>query len=94
MCEHLAQLEQVLLDRGIPVTFRGQPWTTNCREWVYFDCYLDLELIRRRLRLAPCVHDHINLDTKSGEERGFVCTEHHDAVMGVPHPSDRCPIVT
>jgi hypothetical protein len=94
MCEHLSALEQELLGRGIAVTFRGKTWTTNCREWVYFDCYLDLESMRKRLALASCVQDHINLDSKSGEERGFVCTEHYDAIMGVPHPSDRCQTIT
>lgn len=46
VCEHLAELERELIAAGVPVTFRGQPWTSNCREWVYFACWLDRESIR------------------------------------------------
>ena len=93
MCEHLRQLEEELIGRGIAVTFRGQAWSRNCREWVYFSCYLDLAAVRARLALPACVVDHVNADPKSGEERGFVCTEHHDAVMGMPQPSRRHPTI-
>ena len=55
----------------------------GCREWVYFDCYLDLKSIRRRMTLADCVADHEHLGTHSGQEAGFVCTQCQDAVMGV-----------
>ncbi len=82
MCEHLQQLESELLARGTPLTFRGQAWSSNCREWAYFTCYLDLDSIRKRLNLAACVVDHENTDSHSGTERGFVCEEHHDGIMG------------
>lgn len=29
-----------LLDRGIAITYRGEAWSDNCREWAYFDCYI------------------------------------------------------
>src|SRR4051794_13129334 len=35
VCEHLAELEHALIAAHIPITFRGQLWTSNCREWVY-----------------------------------------------------------
>jgi hypothetical protein len=94
MCEHLIQLETELTERGIPITFRGQAWSRNCREWVYFTCYFDLASVRARLGLAPCVIDHVNDDPKSGEERGFVCSEHHDGIMGRPRASGEYPTVT
>ena len=58
LCEHLAELEQALIAANIPITYRGQPWTSNCREWVYFACWLDRPAIRARSQLADCVHDH------------------------------------
>ena len=88
-CEHLRQLEAELQFGGIPETFRGQAWSRNCREWVYFTCYLDLPAIRARLKLPPCVVDHVNDDPRSGLERGLVCEEHHDGIMGLPKASPR-----
>ena len=81
-CEHLRTLEQAILDRGIRETFRGAAWSRNCREWVYFECYIDLEAVRSRFVLADCVHDHQHRGTHDGQERGFVCSECHDGVMG------------
>jgi hypothetical protein len=40
MCEHLKPLENYLVDLGITETFRGQAWSKDCREWVYFACIL------------------------------------------------------
>jgi hypothetical protein len=93
MCEHLQQLEAELTSRGIPITFRGQAWSHNCREWVYFTCYLDLSAIRARLKFAPCIVDHTNDDPKSGREKGFVCQEHHDGIIGMPDPSQGYPTI-
>lgn len=41
-CEHLAALENALIDGGARETDRGQLWGTNCREWVYFAVTLDI----------------------------------------------------
>jgi len=87
LCEHLQPLEQALLAAGIPITFRGQAWSSNCREWVYFDCFLDRPAIRQRIPLAPCIKDHDHRGTHDGSESGFVCTQCHDAIMGL-HPSN------
>ncbi|HUE72525.1 MAG TPA: hypothetical protein VMP01_16695 [Pirellulaceae bacterium] len=57
-CYHLRDVEQALLASGIRETFRGAAWSHNCREWVYFDCYLDLSELRQRFPLADCVVDH------------------------------------
>jgi hypothetical protein len=86
-CEHLRPLEEELIARGIPETFRGAPWEMNNREWVYFACVLDLPALRARLALAPCVVDHVHRGTHDGSEAGFQCEEHHDAIMGA-HPGD------
>lgn len=85
VCEHLAKLEQELLRRGIKEIHRGQTWSKNCREWVYFECYLDLASLRARLAFEPCVMDHIHRGTHDGSEAGFVCSRCLDAIMGV-HP--------
>ncbi len=93
MCEHLREFEAELTALGITTTFRGVAWTANCREWVYFRCFIDLHAVRARIRFDPCIVDHINDDPKSGRERGFVCTEHDDAVIGLPDPSRHYPTV-
>ncbi len=81
-CEHLIALEQAILARGIPETFRGQPWTSNCREWVYFDCFIDIEAVARKLAFSDCVRQHLHRGTHDGQERGFVCSECHDGILG------------
>jgi hypothetical protein len=83
VCEHLAPLEKALLQSGARETARGQVWTRNCREWVYFDVVLDTVALRGRFPFAACVDVHENTDPKSGMERGFVCTACHDGVMGL-----------
>lgn len=88
MCEHLIELEKAIKEKGIKETFRGQAWTDNCREWVYFDCLLALEKLKLRFNFADCVIVQINNDSRSGMEAGFYCSLCKDAVMGV-HPQFR-----
>ncbi|MEZ5773359.1 MAG: hypothetical protein R3D33_01225 [Hyphomicrobiaceae bacterium] len=85
VCEHLKTLEAELLASGVREVHRGAVWSRNCREWVYFDCPLDLPALRARLAFAPCVIDHVHRGTHDGSEAGFVCTLCNDAIMGV-HP--------
>ena len=82
VCEHLRELENELLSSGVKETFRGQPWSDNCREWVYFDVCLDLEKLRERFDLDECVKDHEHYGTHDGQEAGFYCEVHKDGVMG------------
>ena len=82
ICPHLRALETELLAAGVAETFRGKAWTNNCRQWVYFDCFLDTAALRKRLNLAECVIDHVNDDVRSGQERGLACTIHHDGIIG------------
>lgn len=83
MCEHLSELENELKRLGITETCRGQVWTKNCREWAYFDCYLDIEKLRQRFHLPDFIKHHTNDDMKSGLEEGFVCELCNDAIMGL-----------
>ena len=85
-CKHLRELEQALHNAGVTETYRGQPWTKNCREWIYFDCILDLKALRERFSFAPCVVDHEHRGTHDGNELGFYCSECFDGIMGA-HPS-------
>lgn len=86
VCEHLSEVESALIARGITVTFRGQSWSEHCREWVYFDAYLDTARIRRAFALAECVHDHTHRGTLDGQEHGLACELCDDALMGLADP--------
>ena len=91
LCEHLRDIEKNLIDAGIKETYRGSPWSKNCREWVYFDIVLDVEKIKERYALDPCVVVHENLDPKSGQESGVFCELCHDAIMGTISGSKKFP---
>ena len=82
MCDHLSPLDNELKAKGFTETFRGQAWSDNCREWVYYDTILDLAEIRNRYQFPDFIITHVNEDPKSGLEAGFVCTFCHDGVMG------------
>jgi len=71
-----------MLARGIRETFRGAAWSLNCREWVYFDCFIDMAAVCSKFALADCVQEHVHRGTHDGQERGFVCAQCHDGVMG------------
>lgn len=95
VCEHLVQLERELLEAGIKVTYRGQAWSKNCREFVYFDCILDRNKIRERLCFPDCVKDHEHVGTHSGSESGFYCAQCKDGIMGYHHKAKRnCRVFT
>lgn len=82
LCACLAPLEREIIASGAVETSRGQAWSRNCREWVYFDLVFDIEALTSRFSFPPSVATHENTDPKSGLERGLVCNQHHDAVMG------------
>jgi len=87
-CEHLIELEKAIIAAGFQETFRGAAWSTNCREWVYFDCVLATDLIQQASGFAHCVKIHSHRGTHDGQEAGFVCDIHHDGIMG-HHPDAR-----
>lgn len=82
MCDHLLKLDLELKNRGIKETSRGQPWTLNCREWVYYDCVLNLEKLKTRFAFPDFITIHVNNDERSGLEAGFYCELCQDAVIG------------
>jgi hypothetical protein len=86
--EHLKPLEQAIATAGFEETFRGASWSKNCREWVYFDCVLPGDIIRKAFGFADCVKDHVHRGTQDGQESGFVCEIHNDGIMG-HHPGAR-----
>jgi hypothetical protein len=88
LCEHLRLLETAIASKGIRETFRGQAWSNNCREWVYFDCYIDQEKVRSDFALPACVQDHSHRGTHDGEESGFVCHACWDGILGAYEPTD------
>lgn len=83
ICRHLQHLEQALIEAGFKETCRGQVWSKNCREWVYYDVVLDIDAVKSLFPFESCIAIHENTDPKSGLERGFECLECHDAVMGL-----------
>jgi hypothetical protein len=91
-CEHLNPLEQAIIATGIRETFRGKAWSLNCREWVYFDCFIDTAAVRQSLTIPSCVVDHSHRGTHDGQEKGFVCSECHDAIMGRYEPAPEAPV--
>ncbi|HWB04569.1 MAG TPA: hypothetical protein VG796_16190 [Verrucomicrobiales bacterium] len=82
LCQHLQPIEQAIKVAGIRETYRGQPWSMNCREWIFVDCFLDTAAIRNRIAVPDCVQDHSHRGTHDGQERGFVCSACHDGIMG------------
>lgn len=89
VCSHLSELETELIEAGFAETFRGQAWSDNCREWVYFDVVLDVGALSERLVFGPTVKVHENSDPRSGLEIGFVCGQCHDGIMGRVEGSKR-----
>ncbi len=88
MCEHLIELERALIQKGIKETYRGQAWSENCNEWIYFDCILDFEKIKKRFNLPNFINFHSNDDVRSGLEQGLVCDKCKDAIIGI-HSSSK-----
>jgi hypothetical protein len=65
MCIHLKQLEDYITSKGITETWRGQAWTNNSREWIYFACILETQVLKKKLQLEPCIETHDYFDIKS-----------------------------
>lgn len=83
VCKHLNPLEDELLAAGVKEIFRGKAWSLNCREWVYFDCFLDRKSIRERIQFDDCVVDYDHLGSHDGQESGFQCARCKDAIIGI-----------
>lgn len=86
ICEHLRPLEEAIVKAGIGENYRGKPWGDHCREWVYFNCFINTEAVASNFPLAACVKIHAHRGTHDGSERGFVCSQCHDGVIGSYEP--------
>lgn len=84
-CMHLRPVQEYLMRLNIKETFRGQTWSINCRDWIYYDCVLAAESLIKRFDLQDCVEEHNYLNIKVGGEMGLYCKTCHDAVVG-QHP--------
>ena len=86
-CKHLNKLEEELINKEIKITYRGQAWGDNCREWVYFDCvFVSPEQTMEKLGLdQKKLKIHAHYGTHDGQEHGLICTVCNDAIMGI-HP--------
>jgi hypothetical protein len=82
VCEHLLPVQQALMADGAKIQYCGQPWSSNCHIWVYFDRALNCEGLIIAHALPECVQIHDHRGTHDGSERGLVCTEHQDGLMG------------
>lgn len=86
VCHHLLSLDEYIRGQGAEVMFVGAPWSRNCRTWViYRGVVLDTAALTTRFELTAPVEVHDHIGTHDGCEHGLVCTEHHDAVIGM-HP--------
>lgn len=83
MCEHLIDLENYIKKLNIVETYRGKAWSDNCREWIYYDCYFNIEKIRLRFDFPKFIINHSNDDIRSGLEEGFVCSKCKDGIIGL-----------
>jgi len=86
ICELLRPLEEGLIEAGIHETDRGKVWGNDCREWVYFDCFIDTEAVANRLPLPPRVTVHAHRGAHDGQERGFICSQCRVGVIGAYEP--------
>lgn len=86
MCMHLKPLEDYLISEGIAETYRGQTWSENCREWVYYDAVLDPKKLKKRFQFGDPIVVWDYEDVKVGSELGLICNQCNDAVIG-PHPN-------
>jgi hypothetical protein len=86
MCIHLKPLEDYLKAENIHEVYRGQVWSKNCREWIYYDAVLNPQKLKEKFHFDDNIHIHDYEDIKVGSELGLFCTLCNDAVMGA-HPN-------
>lgn len=86
MCKHLMPVETYLLAKGFKEIYRGQVWSNNCREWIYFNTILNPKQLIEQFQLDACITIHDYADIKVGSELGLFCTACKDGIMGY-HPN-------
>jgi hypothetical protein len=77
-----------MISGGMRETFRGRAPSNNCREWVYFDCYIDTEAVRRHFTFADCVIEHAHRGTHDGRRGALSVPPATIPVMGAYEPAD------
>jgi hypothetical protein len=82
VCGHLRELDNYIKSKNVKELFRGKAWSENCNEWVYYDCILNIEKLRRKFSFADCVKTHEYYDMKTANESGFYCNTCKDGIMG------------
>jgi hypothetical protein len=88
VCEHLKALDETLTAAGVQVVYRDrQPWAKDCRNWTRYAVAFDIAAVRERFNFDDCVVDWEVDDHWQGSERGFVCNQHNDAIIGDFYPS-------
>jgi hypothetical protein len=55
-------------------------------------CFIDIDAVNRAFVIPHCVVEHSHRGTHDGEERGFICSECHDGIMGRYAPSEGVPV--
>lgn len=92
MCEHLIGLDKELKSLGIRETYRGQPWSENCREWAYYDCVLALFFVIG-LNTVSSGQTQSPLKISALTDRLYVYTTYND-FNGTSFPSNGMYFVT
>jgi hypothetical protein len=93
MCEHLMELDCYIKSKKIKEIFRGKAWSENCREWVYYDCILNVNTLKEKFNLDGCIKIHEYNDIKVANELGFYCNSCKDAVIGFNKKTNNKTIV-
>lgn len=86
VCRCLEPVYKYILESRAKITHAGQVWSKNCRIWIYFDSLIDCDSLRQKFNLNETITTHVFCDNWQGSEKGFVCSVHHDALMGI-HPN-------
>jgi hypothetical protein len=55
MCTHLKPLEDYLMVENMLEVYRGQVWTKNCREWIYYDAVLNPQKLKEKFHFDDTI---------------------------------------
>jgi hypothetical protein len=69
----LEALDNYVRNKNVKELFRGNAWSKNCREWVYYDCVLNVKKLKEKFSFNNCVIIREYNDIKVANELGFFC---------------------
>jgi hypothetical protein len=78
----LNQIISYLIMNGGAITYVGQAWSSLESNWVYFDCVLDIEKLKKMFDPNNQITYHENSDPKSGLEKGIIDRLTDEGIMG------------